>query len=163
VHTLLAAIDGVPNVSVDLVGDAPDARYAARVRALAWRLGGRVREHGSLGRAALSRRYAAASIFALPSVREGYGIAYAEALAHGLPIVACDIPAVREVTDGAAVLVAPGRVRPLTVALRRLVADERARSALGRRARARARSLPTWRRSEAALVGVVRAELRAAA
>jgi len=163
IHTLLEAIDGVPNVTVDLVGDAPDARYAAIVRKRARRLGGRVREYGPLGPPALARRYATASIFALPSVREGYGIAYAEALAHGLPVVACDIPVVREVTDGAAVLVPAGEVRPLAVALRRLATDARARSALARRARERARSLPTWRQMEAQIVRVMRAELRRAA
>src|SRR5205823_7748304 len=146
IHTLVAAVAGVPGVSLDLVGDMPDAVYAARVRrAIAERgLTRRVRVHGSLGASALGRRYAAASIFALPTIREGYPIAYVEALAHALPIVGSDIPAVREVTGSAAVLVAPRRVAPLAAALKTLVSNERARRALAKRSLLRARQLSTW-------------------
>jgi glycosyltransferase involved in cell wall biosynthesis len=154
IHSLVAAAARVPQVSLDLVGDTPDAVYAARVRrAIAGRgLSSRVRVYGSLGRAALARRYAAASIFALPTIREGYPIAFVEALAHGLPIVGCDIPAVREVTRGAAILVAPGRIAPLADALNKLVTDERSRRAFARRSTTRAGQLPTWAESEARFV-----------
>jgi len=99
---------------------------------------------------------AAASIFALPSIREAYPIVYAEALAHGLPVIGCEIPAVREVTADAAILVPPGRVAPLAAALKRLVTDERSRRALARRSLLRARRLPTWAESEARFVRAVR-------
>ena len=157
IHTLVAAAARVPDVSLDLVGDTPDAGYATRVRgAIAARgLASRVRVYGSLGASALARRYAAASIFALPSTREGYPMVFVEALAHGLPVVGCDIPAVREVTDGAAILVAPGRVAPLAAALRRLVTDKRLRRALARRSLVRARQLPSWAESEARFVRAV--------
>ena len=158
IHTLVAAVAGVRGVSLDLVGDMPDARYAARVRrAIAQRgLTRRVRVYGSLGASALERRYAAASIFALPTIREGYPIAYVEALAHGLPIVGCDIAAVREVTGGAAILVPPGRVAPLAAALRKLVTEKRSRVALAARSLRRARQLPLWAESEARFVRTVR-------
>jgi len=151
IHTLIAAVARLPGVTLDLVGDMPDSLYAARVRRAIASSGlrARVRVHGTLGRSAVRRRYAGASVFALPSIREGYPIVLVEALAHGLPIVACDIPAVREVTGGAAVLVAPRRIAPLAAAVRELLADERVRHALGRRAQIRARSLPTWAESEA--------------
>jgi glycosyltransferase involved in cell wall biosynthesis len=158
IHTLIAAITDVPNVALDLVGDTPDPAYGARVRrAIARRgLASRIRIYGSLGPAALARRYAAAAVFALPSTREGYGIVYAEAMSRGLPVVACDIAAVREVTGRAAILVPPGRVRPLADALRRLVDDERARRAFARRSLGRARELPTWADSEAQFVEALR-------
>jgi glycosyltransferase involved in cell wall biosynthesis len=162
IHTLVAAAARVPEVSLDLVGDAPDPAYAARVlRVIAARgLGSRVRVYGSLGRAALERRYAAASVFALPTIREGYPIVFVEALAHGLPIVGCDIPAVREVTAGAAILVAAGQVAPLAAALQSLLTDERSRRGLARRSVRRARQLPRWLASEARFVGVVRSGVR---
>ncbi len=157
IHTLVAAAARLPDVSLDLVGDTPDAAYAARVqRAIAARgLAPRVRVYGSLGRTALARRYSAAGIFALPSTREAYPIVYAEALAHGLPVIGCEIPAVREVTGGAAILVPPGRVMPLAAALKRLVTDERSRRLLARRSLLRARQLPTWAESEARFVRAV--------
>jgi glycosyltransferase involved in cell wall biosynthesis len=150
VHTLVAAVARVPDVCLDLVGDALDPAYAARVRRLisSRGLASRVRVYGSLGRAPLERRYAAASIFALPTAREGYPISYVEALSHGLPIVGCDIPALREVTGGAAILVPPGRVAPLAAALGRLT-DDTARRALTKLSLLRARQLPTWAQSEA--------------
>jgi glycosyltransferase involved in cell wall biosynthesis len=161
IHTLVAAVARLPDVSLDLVGDAPDPAYAARVRrAITARgLGSRVRVYGSLGRTALQRRYAAASIFALPTIREGYPIVFIEALAHGLPIVGCDIPAIREVTGGAAILVAPKRVAPLAVALKRLATDERSRRTLARRSLIRAHRLPTWAESETRFVRAARTGL----
>jgi glycosyltransferase involved in cell wall biosynthesis len=158
IHTLIAAVARLPGVQLDLVGDAPDAAYAARVRRAiaATGLAPRVRLHGSLGRAAVGRRYAAASIFALPSTREGYPIVFAEALARGLPIVGCDIPGVREVTGGAAILVPPRRILPLAAALNRLVADEHTRRTLARRSLLRAQRLPTWAESEARFVRAIR-------
>ena len=157
IHTLIAAVARVPDVSLDLVGDAPDPGYASRVRRMiaARGLSSRVRVYGPLGRAALERRYAAASIFALPSIREGYPIVFVEALAHGLPVVGCDIPAIREVTGGAAILVAPGRVAPVAAALKRLLADDRSRIALARQSLRRAHQLPTWAETEARFVRAI--------
>src|SRR4029077_1318214 len=157
IHTLVGAVARVPEISLDLVGDAPDLAYATRVRReiRARGLASRVRVWGSLGRAALARRYAAASIFALPTLREGYPQVYVEALAHGLPIVGSDIPAVREVTGGAAILVPPGRVAPLAAALKRLLADDPARFALARRSLIRARQLPRWAEAEQRFVRAV--------
>jgi len=91
----------------------------------------------------------------LPSIREGYPIVFVEALAHGLPIVGCAIPSIREVTGGAAILVTPGRVAPLAAALKKLVTDEGSRRALARRSLVRARQLPTWVESEARFVRAV--------
>ena len=62
-----------------------------------------------------------------------------EAMAAGLPVIASDLPGVREAVaaEGGAVLVAPGNATALAEAIGRLAADgdERARlSAAGRRA-----------------------------
>ncbi|HEY8824695.1 MAG TPA: glycosyltransferase [Candidatus Limnocylindria bacterium] len=164
IHTLVAAVARLREVSLDLVGDTPDAGYAARLRRLIADRGlkSRVRVYGSLGRTALERRYAAASIFALPTLREGYPIVIVEALAHGLPVVGSHVRAVREVTGDAAILVPPGRVAPLAAALLKLVRDERSRRVLARRSARRARQLPTWSESEARFVRAVSSARRRA-
>jgi glycosyltransferase involved in cell wall biosynthesis len=161
IHTLLAAMTAIDRASLDLVGDPGQGPYAARVRRMlaSPELAGRVRTYGSLGESALAARYRRASIFALPSTRESYGMALATALAHGLPSIACDIPATREVAGDAALLVPPGSVRALAAALRSLMNDRGLRERLRSRALRRARTFPTWNESEAAFVRLVRGEL----
>jgi glycosyltransferase involved in cell wall biosynthesis len=159
IRTLLAAIEWLPDVSLDLVGDTPDPAYARLIRADLRRapLRGRVRVHGVKRDAALARLYARADVFALPSITESYGIAVADALAAGLPVIACDIPATREVAGGAAILVPRGRVDPLADAIARVAGDADLRRRMSRRSRERAAKLPTWERSERDFVRAVKA------
>ncbi len=81
---------------------------------------------------------AAADIFAFPSRLEGFPGAVLEALAMALPVVAADIPAVREIfPDPAAdaLLVPPDSPEELARALGELAGDRARRTALGRRGR----------------------------
>ena len=159
IRTLIAAVEWLPDVSLDLVGGTPDRSYARGVHADLRRaaLRRRVRVHGVKRGAALGRLYARATFFALPSIRESYGMAVSEALAAGLPVIACDIPATREVAGGAALLVPRGRVDPLADAIDRVAHDARLRERLSRRARARAKRFPTWSESERRFVREIRA------
>jgi len=80
---------------------------------------------------------AASDVFVFPSLYEGLGGALIEAMALGLPIVASDLPAIREVIepDGNALLVPPGSPRDLSAALTALIEDEGRRKAMGMRSR----------------------------
>lgn len=160
IATLVAAAAQVPEVGLDLVGDVGSGAYrdavVARIRSSG--LGTRIVIHGSLAERALARRYAEADVFALPTEREGYGIVFAEALRHGLPVIAADIAAVRTVVGDAGMFVPPRRVRPLITALR-LVTDAWLRGRLAKAARVRARALPRWTTSQDLFVALVRREM----
>jgi glycosyltransferase involved in cell wall biosynthesis len=89
-------------------------------------------------RSDVHRLLAAADLFVFPSLFEGLGGAVIEAMGSGLPIVASDIPALREVLGGDenAVLVARGDSRALARAVNELFADPKRMNALGARGRA---------------------------
>jgi glycosyltransferase involved in cell wall biosynthesis len=163
VATLVAAVAQVPELRLDLVGDIGAGAYRDSLLALIRSRGlrGRAVVHGALDERALALRYAQADVFALPTEREGYGIVFAEALRHGLPIIAADIEPVRRIVGDAGVFVPPRRVRPLVTALR-LMTDAWLRRRLARSARIRARALPRWTTSRDLFVALVRREMHVA-
>jgi glycosyltransferase involved in cell wall biosynthesis len=110
----------------------------------------RVLLHGEQDEAGLRTLYAEADAFVLSSFHEGYGMALAEALAHGLPVISTRAGAIPDtVPDGAGMLVAPGDVAELRGALQRLMDDATWRAQLGAGARAARGDLPSWAQSSA--------------
>lgn len=92
----------------------------------------------------LHEAYHSADLFVLPSTMESYGLVFAEALTHGLPILAASAGAVPEVVGDAAVLTAAGDADGLAGELRRLMIDGRERERLSGLARERASVMPVW-------------------
>ena len=134
-----------PGAVLDLVGETDaDPNYAASVRdAIADTTSITIR--GSVDDVALADFYEEADLFALPSRYEGYGIVYAEALAHGLPIIACDAGPVPElVGEEAARLVPPGDIGTLAKALDLLLNDAALRERMSAATRIQAEKLPRW-------------------
>jgi glycosyltransferase involved in cell wall biosynthesis len=85
---------------------------------------------------------AAADVLLLPSLWEGFGLAAVEALNAGLPVVASDVPGLREVvgpSGDCGILVNPGRVDSIADALTRLLNSPEARIEMGRRGFERAK------------------------
>ena len=68
-------------------------------------LGEALREVGRVPEPELQALYAGATVFAFPSLHEGFGLPVLEAMAAGVPVIASDIPAIREVAGDAAMLV----------------------------------------------------------
>ncbi len=105
----------------------------------------RVRFLGDLDADALEREYERADLFVLASYLEGYGMALAEAVARGIPVVSTTAGAIPEtVPASAGELVPPGDSRALAKALAQLLDHDDARERLAANARAAAAALPTW-------------------
>ena len=119
--------------------DADIARHA---------LGNRIEVLGAVSPQRLAMLYTQADMFVLASRFEGYGMAYAEAVAHGLPVVGSKAGAIPDtVPSEAGLLVDAGDVPALAQALRRVIGDADLRPRMASAARAAAPLLPTWRQS----------------
>ncbi|HEX7118844.1 MAG TPA: glycosyltransferase family 4 protein [Longimicrobiales bacterium] len=108
-------------------------------------LAGRIRLAGELPVDRLHEAYRRADLFVLPSLYESYGMALAEAAAHGLALVASRAGGIPATPAGrAALLVPPGDDAALARALEPLLADATARARLAAAARDASRRLRSW-------------------
>ena len=100
---------------------------------------------------AVERAYREADAFVLPSFHEGYGMVYAEAMVHGLPVIATTAGAIPEtVPQQAGLLVPPGNAPALARAVRRVIAQPAFGARLAAGSRAKGALLPSWSQATAA-------------
>ena len=150
---LIAALATLTDLSwrLTIAGDRTrDRNAAARLDADIARhaLGDRIAALGAVSPQRLAALYAEADVFVLASHFEGYGMAYAEAVAHGLPVIGTSAGAIPDtVPPDAGLLVDPGDSFALARALRHVIGDAGLRRRLASAARAAAPQLPTWRHS----------------
>ncbi|MEM9099621.1 MAG: glycosyltransferase family 4 protein [Pseudomonadota bacterium] len=144
-HLLIEALAGLSDLDWQLriVGAVVDHAYRDEI-------GKMVESHGLSERVALldpletdalDLAYQSADIFALASVYEGFGMVFAEAVAHGLPVLGHRIGAVAEATLGTAELVPIGE---LQAPLRKVITSSAERQALADRSWAAAQNLTRW-------------------
>jgi glycosyltransferase involved in cell wall biosynthesis len=122
----------IPRARALIAGDGPEHTALLRL-ADELRLGDAAVFTGALPDEELERLYRRADIFCLPSVQEGFGIVFLEAMACGLPVVATASAAIPEVVPHgrAGLLVPPGDVAALADALAALLEDGDRRAACG--------------------------------
>ena len=122
--TVAAAMGRLPEVRVVLAG-RPGWGTEETVRALT--ASGRVEIVREPSDAELAALYRGAAALVYPSRMEGFGLPVAEALASGCPVIASDLPEIRDWAGAAPRYVAPGDAGALAEAMARVVADPPAR------------------------------------
>jgi phosphatidylinositol alpha-1,6-mannosyltransferase len=158
-----ALIDGwpevlrrVPGAQLWIVGEGDDA---GRMRSLAQErgIGDAVRFLGRVSDAELGVLYRRASVFAMPSRQEGFGLVYAEAMWHGLPCIGSTADAAGQVIDeGRTGLLVPyGNARASAEAVAALLSDPARARAMGEAGRQRARERFGYPRFRAALLAAL--------
>lgn len=112
-----------------IVGQARDeeTKVALEQQIAAAGLEDRVELAGALSIGAITAAYQQADLFALASGFEGFGMAFVEAMSHGLPVIGLESAAVAEATAGAACLVEDG---DLSMTLGKYIEDRVARAEL---------------------------------
>jgi glycosyltransferase involved in cell wall biosynthesis len=156
---LVAALAKLEDLSwrLTIAGDrGRSPQTARRVEADIRRCGltDRIKLLGAVSSEELAALYAGCDLFVLPSRFEGYGMAYAEAIAHGVPVVATTAGAIPEtVPANAAVLLPPDDIETLAATLRRLIASPAERERLA--AAARAATFPSWHEQAARFARVL--------
>lgn len=138
----LAQLHDLP-IRARIVGSG-SAEYRQYLQALAAALGlsDRVAFTGAIEPEQVAAAYAAADVFVLPSRHEPFGIVLIEAMAAGLPVVATQVDGIPYVVEAgrSALLVPPGDVDSLAIAIRTLVQSADQRQTLAAAGRKRAQS-----------------------
>jgi glycosyltransferase involved in cell wall biosynthesis len=106
----------------------------------------RIQIAGYVSRDQLASLYARSSIFAFPSLDEGFGMPVLEAMAHGVPVITSNCSAMPEVAGDGALLIDPYNVAALADALCKLAADDQLRALLTQRGLHQANAHP-WDRA----------------
>jgi glycosyltransferase involved in cell wall biosynthesis len=110
---------------------------------------GWLRHLGYVSPPELAALYRGATVVALPSLYEGFGLPAVEAMAAGAPLLLSDLPVLHEIAGDAALYAPPGRPDLWRERLRQLLADEALRAELADRARRRGAQFD-WQRTAAA-------------
>jgi glycosyltransferase involved in cell wall biosynthesis len=124
---------GLDNLKLILIGD-DISKYSALRRAVhRHQLHKYVRFLGFLPLDTLAVLYRLASVFAFPSLYEGFGLPPLEAMASGTPVVTSNMSSLPEVTGDAAVQVDPYDASAIADGIYRVLTDDSLRNDLRRR------------------------------
>jgi glycosyltransferase involved in cell wall biosynthesis len=143
----IARVSGVERVHLVFVGPTQSSAYSDELRNLVLRSGleSVVSFAGALSLDDLIDLYDLADVVVLPSFRENCPRVLLEAMARGRPIVASDIPPMREIlSGGSGVMVPPTNDGMIAGAIVRLLRDHQESIQMGRRARTRAYERYRW-------------------
>jgi glycosyltransferase involved in cell wall biosynthesis len=109
-------------------------------------LNGRVRFLGYVPRAELPELFSGATAFVYPSLLEGFGLPIIEAMACGAPVITSNNSSMKEIGEGAALLIDPRNTEKISEALARVAADGALRAELSKKGLSRAAGF-SWRQT----------------
>jgi len=141
---------GHEDVKLLIIGDEINRYGSLRRRVETAGVRQDVRFFGFVPSKTLSALYRLASVFAFPSLYEGFGLPPLEAMACGTPVVTSRISSLPEVVGDAALLVDPYSTEDIAHGLERVLGDEGLRGELSTRGRARVKQF-SWERSVEAI------------
>lgn len=141
--------------SLRIAGPTRDAEVHETLQSLITQHGlqGRVTLRGSLSTSQLAAEYQNADLFALASEYEGFGMAFTEAMSHGLPTLGIKCAAVVEATAGGGKLVKP---YDFTNEIGLLIKDTKARRTLSDSAWRTAQTFLRWPQTSAIIADVLK-------
>lgn len=146
---LLQSLSKITDLSWQAViaGKVIDEDYSKTLISLRKQLGlqSRLEIMGELDQQQLAKLYSKATVFALATRHEGYGMVFAEAMGYGLPIVSCDAGAVKQtVGNGAAITVNPDSPESFAKALRTVLEDKETYQQMSQQALLQVANLAGW-------------------
>lgn len=147
---ILKQTAGHEDVKLMIIGDEVNKWGSLRRSVEAAGVRQDVRFFGFVPDHTLSALYRMASVFAFPSLYEGFGLPPLEAMACGTPVVTSKISSLPEVVGDAAILVDPYDVEDIAAALVRVLDDEPLRKDLIARGHERVAHF-SWERSVKAI------------
>ena len=144
-HDLVKMLDVLrrvddPAARLHLVGSPLGSAYEPALRAFIAELGlsDAVNLAGSVSGAELEAYFQAADVFVMASDHEGFCVPLAEAMGHGVPIVAYGVTAVPETVGGAGLVLPDKSAVPFAAAVGRVLGDQTLRRVLAAAGRERA-------------------------
>lgn len=155
-HVLLEALENLPSGScaLDVVGSLDvDRTYSGRMQSKARALSIPVAFHGVLDGEALGLQLEQADVLVNPSFYEGFGIAFVEGMAFGLPAIGTTAGAMPRLIEDRVngYLIPPGDATKLSQILQDLACDRKLLGRLSINARRRFEDFSTWEESAAAI------------
>ncbi len=125
---LISAVNQMPKVKMTVVGGWGEEHHKCKKMAKR-----NIKFVGTIPPQRVKDHMAKATVLALPSLSEGFGIVLLEAMAMGLPIVASDVGGIPYVLGDAGLLVPPGNVDELRKALVAVLSNKRLQMSLSKK------------------------------